>query len=503
MPPPPLSKKGPPPLSKKGPPPVKRAPPPPKRGPPAPPPPAPVVATARDDSAHLSAIASSPTAARAVARSNEEHLVAIKQGATVRGFNGLMSEIGAGAALRSAETVDKSGPMLEVDANDVTESPAMLLKDLIPHFPDTKEFLRKVETVDKSGPVIDEEVKITFTDPTDTRSPHLKAIAAAAEKRHYRLLHQLKSELSNVFTVSGINLERAFRGFDENRDGEIDYGEFARGLKSLGAELDQQQLDDLITILDTDGNGTIDYSEFAKWFGAGPPPPPMLPEVALRESARADRTSSNEFEESAEAKHLKAIRKQAVAIGSAVDSPAAAPRIPKGAGKRKKKQQQQSKLPPGPPPLSTPKRPAAYTTPRRSVGTPPARLAPPPLVDASEASTVVQSMATCPGDVKAQHAGCYALWKLLYGSEGQRRAVAAAGGVGVIMDAMDSGPYDAELQEAGCAALASLVIDASAAREASSGGGGSKLAIRVMQNHPGNAAVQAAALVLLANLSAA
>jgi hypothetical protein len=35
-------------------------------------------------------------------------------------------------------------------------------------------------------------------------------------------------------------LERAFRGFDENRDGEIDHGEFSRGLKSLGAELEQQ-----------------------------------------------------------------------------------------------------------------------------------------------------------------------------------------------------------------------------------------------------------------------
>ena len=255
MPPPPLSKKGPPPLSKKGPAPKARGtggaagarvPLPPKRGPPAPPPPAPVVDSARRDAGHLNAIASSPTAARAVARSDEAHLVAIKEKAAVRGFNGLMSEIGEGAHLRSTETVDKSAPVLEADAHDVTESPAKLLKDLIPHFPDTKEFLRKVETVDKSGPVIDEEVKITYTDPSDTRSPHLKAIAAAAEKRHYRLLHQLKGALGNTFASSGIALERAFRGFDENGDGQLDYGEFSRGLKNLGVALGEQQLEDLV-----------------------------------------------------------------------------------------------------------------------------------------------------------------------------------------------------------------------------------------------------------------
>ena len=68
---------------------------------------------------------------------------------------------------------------------------------------------------------------------------------------------------ATIFTSSGIDMERAFRGFDENHDGKIDYGEFARGLKALGAELDQQQLEDLITILDRDGDGVISDEEIA------------------------------------------------------------------------------------------------------------------------------------------------------------------------------------------------------------------------------------------------
>ena len=469
-------------------------PPPPKRGPPAPPAPPPATAPSamRDDSAHLNAISSNPTAARAVARSDSDHLDAIKGMSTVRGFNGLMEEISAGAELRKARTVDKSTPVIEASGTDVTESPQAQLKGLIPFFPDTKEFLRKVETVDRSAPVIDEEIKITFTDPDDTRSPHLKAIAAAAEKRHHKLLHQLKYELKNIFTVSGISLERAFRGFDENRDGEIDHGEFSRGLMSLGAELEEQQMDALIAVLDSDGNGSIDYSEFARWFGTGPPPPPALPEVALREDMMKMRTDSGEYKESEEVKHLKAIRKQAVTMGVAVDSPAAAPSIPKGTGGKspKKKVVPQRR----PSPAGTP--PARRATATRGRALP----APPALVDASEAAIVVNSLASCLHDAKAQHAGCYALWKMLYGSAGQRRAVASAGGVAVLMDALAMAPHNPALQEAGCAALASLVIDAGAARQASSAGA-SKLAMSAMVSHPGDAEVQAAALVLLANLS--
>eukprot|EP01043_Picozoa_sp_COSAG02_P086539 COSAG02_NODE_23970_length_702_cov_1.026534_1_plen_112_part_10 len=104
-------------------------------------------------------------------------------------------------------------------------------------------------------------------------------------------------------------------------------------------------------------------------------------------------------------------------------------------------------------------------------------------------------------DVKAQRTGCWLVWKLIYNNEGQRRAVAAAGGVAVIMDAAASDPLDARLQEAGCAALASLVIDAGAARDAASAGS-VDLAISAMQRHPGDVPVQSAALTLLANLSA-
>ena len=37
---------------------------------------------------------------------------------------------------------------------------------------------------------------------------------------------------------------------------------------------------------DKDGGGDIDYTEFARWFGRGPPPPPMTQEMRARIDAR-------------------------------------------------------------------------------------------------------------------------------------------------------------------------------------------------------------------------
>ena len=91
-----------------------------------------------------------------------------------------------------------------------------------------------------------------------------------------------------------MSLERAFREFDENGDGEIDYDELRNGMRNLGADVSDDQLRDVMALLDKDGDGSIDYIEFSRWFGAGPPPPPMLPQVKAMEDARkqAEETSA-------------------------------------------------------------------------------------------------------------------------------------------------------------------------------------------------------------------
>jgi Ca2+-binding EF-hand superfamily protein len=141
--------------------------------------------------------------------------------------------------------------------------------------PPTPEMMARVQARESSG----------VADP----NAHLNAIHQAAqskaEKRSRTLMLQLKSELRSVFTMSGASLEQQFRAFDTDGDGEIDREEFTNGLLHLGAKITASQLEDLLTILDTTGTGAIDYAEFARWFGAGPPPPPVMPEMKLRQDA--------------------------------------------------------------------------------------------------------------------------------------------------------------------------------------------------------------------------
>ena len=129
---------------------------------------------------------------------------------------------------------------------------------------------------------------------------HLDAIQAAAEKRSRKLMMNLKRELSAMFKLSGVGLEQQFRGFDADGNGQIDREEFRGGLLSLGAEITEAQIEDMITLLDKDGDGAIDYQEFARWFGAGPPPPPMTPDMRERSEAQSAAVTPQE--------HLDAIQ---------------------------------------------------------------------------------------------------------------------------------------------------------------------------------------------------
>ncbi|RWR80977.1 calmodulin-like protein 11 isoform X2 [Cinnamomum micranthum f. kanehirae] len=54
----------------------------------------------------------------------------------------------------------------------------------------------------------------------------------------------------------------AFQLFDRNNDGRISFEELEQVIRSLGRNPQQQEIRDMITEFDADGNGTIEYEEF-------------------------------------------------------------------------------------------------------------------------------------------------------------------------------------------------------------------------------------------------
>ena len=55
-----------------------------------------------------------------------------------------------------------------------------------------------------------------------------------------------------------------FRAFDADKSGSVNRAEFRRGLAHLGVAVADDEFERLLAIVDADGGGDIDYTEFAK-----------------------------------------------------------------------------------------------------------------------------------------------------------------------------------------------------------------------------------------------
>ena len=200
----------------------------------------------------------------------------------------------------------------------------------------------------------------------------------------------------------------------------------------------------MFTLLDKDGGGDVDYAEFARWFGAGPPPAPMTPEVKARQAARESYSMDGMDD------HLAAIR------GSS----------------------------------------AGRATPSAST----ARVAQSSGSSSSPVVAVVAAMRSHLENADVQYAGCTALWSLAYQNPANRSAIASSGGFQAIVEALRAHTESAKVAEPACAALASLAVDDSIAQAIVSVGGVDAVTTAMML-HVGSAKVQEAALALLTNVN--
>ena len=78
---------------------------------------------------------------------------------------------------------------------------------------------------------------------------------------------RVKQELIQVFRQHGVNLDTAFQAFDRDGDGTISPMEFSDGLRALNVNLSPTKIQDIVSVMDKDRNGNIDYQEFARQFG--------------------------------------------------------------------------------------------------------------------------------------------------------------------------------------------------------------------------------------------
>ena len=77
----------------------------------------------------------------------------------------------------------------------------------------------------------------------------------------------MTAALKDALVQHGTNLYSVFSAFDTNGDGMLSAAEFRKGFQGLtGMGLSEELLEQLMAVLDTDFNGTIDYREFSECF---------------------------------------------------------------------------------------------------------------------------------------------------------------------------------------------------------------------------------------------
>ena len=82
-----------------------------------------------------------------------------------------------------------------------------------------------------------------------------------------KLLHCVARRSANV--SSSLTISAVFQEFDENGDKQVSKEEFKMGLLRLGFRLPDKVVQQLVSVLDADHSGTIDYEEFVKYAAGG------------------------------------------------------------------------------------------------------------------------------------------------------------------------------------------------------------------------------------------
>merc|ERR1711871_1577080 len=85
----------------------------------------------------------------------------------------------------------------------------------------------------------------------------------AAIEKFDDIMGRLKRKRMLETGKTTFDLEATFREIDESGDGSLNKVELATAMSRLGLPLDDQDLDDILMVIDPDGSGEIDISEFA------------------------------------------------------------------------------------------------------------------------------------------------------------------------------------------------------------------------------------------------
>merc|ERR1711973_305018 len=96
----------------------------------------------------------------------------------------------------------------------------------------------------------------------------IKSLQTKTKTENMKMLNDFNSEQSSEFSSSSQQnttdiLRDAFLEFDQNSDGFISKEELSSVMSSFGYNVSQKELDEMVKLVDADGNDLIDFHEFS------------------------------------------------------------------------------------------------------------------------------------------------------------------------------------------------------------------------------------------------
>jgi len=129
--------------------------------------------------------------------------------------------------------------------------------------------LARVEGAEK-GPAATPISKVAASTPKPAAAPEQPPRSVAPGGKLPKNANALSVNAMNQMMRphGGALSQRIFNKYDTDQDGSIGTGELHALCMEMGAELNAEQLEVAIKVMDTDGNGTIEYDEFEKWWNS-------------------------------------------------------------------------------------------------------------------------------------------------------------------------------------------------------------------------------------------
>ena len=93
-----------------------------------------------------------------------------------------------------------------------------------------------------------------------------QSFGTGTEEQDELAVEALKQKIEDGWLDENVELRRTFDSLDSDGSGTLTRTEIGTLAKQMGKQMSEKELDKCMNMMDIDGNGSVEYDEFAEWW---------------------------------------------------------------------------------------------------------------------------------------------------------------------------------------------------------------------------------------------